>query len=63
MTMTRGALTSIVFSKILTVAATVAATKGSNTLTLITTNVENIGKSPRHTHLGSYRVLISGLLS
>jgi ATP-binding cassette subfamily C (CFTR/MRP) protein 1 len=43
MTITRGALVSIVFSKVLTVSALVAATKGSNTLTLITNDVENIG--------------------
>jgi hypothetical protein len=44
MTMTRGALTSIVFSKVLTVSASVAEAKGANTLTLITIDVENIGK-------------------
>ena len=43
MTMTRGALISIVFSKVLTVSASVAASKGSSTLTLIMADVENIG--------------------
>ena len=44
MTMARGALISIIMSKVLTVSATVAAEKGSTTLTLISTDVDNIGK-------------------
>ncbi|TVY60887.1 ABC transporter FUM19 [Lachnellula suecica] len=44
MTMARGALISIIFSKVLTVSATIAAAKGSRTLTLMSTDVENIAK-------------------
>jgi tRNA A37 methylthiotransferase MiaB len=45
MTMARGGLVSIIMSKVLTVSANVAIKKGSSTLTLISTDVENIGKS------------------
>jgi hypothetical protein len=44
MTMARGALVSIIMSKVLTVSAVVATKKGSSTLTLISSDVENIGR-------------------
>ena len=41
-TMARGSLVSIIMSKILTVSASVAADKGSGTLTLMSADVERI---------------------
>lgn len=45
MTTARGALISMILAKVLTVTATVAAEKGSNALTLITADVDNISRS------------------
>jgi len=53
MTLVRGALISIILSKTLTVSAIVAATKGSGTLTLMSTDVENVGRSLTRTISGS----------
>lgn len=43
MTQARGALISVILSKSLTISAAGAATKGSVALTLMSTDVENIG--------------------
>lgn len=46
MTMARGTLVSIIISKVLAMSSVVSAKKGSGTLTLMSTDVDNISKPP-----------------